>query len=83
MINQKTRGPKHYSNFDRTDLSSFDRTTTFFHNSVDKCPQIRFLIPDEMNTMFTKQINLMVPANGCLTRWQHKSRQFGVVGMKT
>lgn len=40
-----------------------------------------------MNTTFNKQIAKMyapvTPVSACLTRWQHTSRFFGVVGVKT
>ena len=45
--------------------------------------EMRFIMPVEMNTTFNKQIKMPVTVNGCLTRWQHMSRPFGVVGMKT
>ena len=36
-----------------------------------------------MNATFAKQIKMHLPANACLTRWQRKSRLFGVVGAKS
>ena len=36
-----------------------------------------------MNAMFAKQIKMHLPVNGYLTRWQQKSRLFGIVGTKT
>ena len=41
-FSQMTRCPKHYSNFDRTGLSSFDRTTT----AVMSAPDPRILAED-------------------------------------
>jgi hypothetical protein len=42
----------------------------------------RYIAPVEMNATFAKQITMHLPVNGCLTRWQRKSRPSGIVGMK-
>ena len=44
---------------------------------------MRFILRVEMNAMFAKQIKMHLPVSGCLTRWQQKSRLFGVVGTKS
>lgn len=36
-----------------------------------------------MNATFAKTIMMHPPVNACLTRWQRKSRLFGVVGTKS
>jgi len=52
-------------------------------NLVDKAALMRFILRVEMNAMFAKQIKMHLPVSGCLTRWQQKSRLFGVVGTKS
>jgi hypothetical protein len=50
--------------------------------SVDNGGKCDYLWGVEMNTTFSKQIKMYAVADGCLTRWQHKSRLAGVVGME-
>jgi hypothetical protein len=52
-------------------------------NTVDKRGWMGFIEGVEMNTTFSKQIEMRAMVNDGLTRWQHTSCPDGVVGTKT